>query len=207
MSAMRRKQKNTRALNPPLNKPQETAAAKPPKPAITRRRKWLFRLAAMIIPVVLFFALLETGLRLGGYGYPTAFFVGPDACGTYTTNYRFGWRFFPRALAREPYTCFLSAKPPGTVRIFVLGGSAAMGASHPSFSFGRILEVMLREKYPETQFEVINAAMTAINSHVVLRLPETAPPISPTSLSCTWETTRSSGLTALGQCFNNGRRT
>jgi hypothetical protein len=137
---------------------------------MTRRRKWLFRLSAMIIPLVLFFALLETGLRLGGYGYPTTFFVGPTPDGTYTTNYRLGWRFFPRAIAREPHQCFISAKPAGAVRIFVLGSSAAMGASHPSFSFGRILEVMLRNRYPKTRFEVVNEAMTAINSHVALEI-------------------------------------
>ncbi len=170
MSAKRRKQKNTRALNPPLNKPQETAAARPPQRVIAGKRKWLFRLAVMMIPVVLFFGLLEIGLRVGGYGYPTAFFVGPDAHGTYTTNYRFGWRFFPSSLAREPHPCFISAKPAGAVRIFVLGSSAAQGVPDPSFSFGRILEVMLREKYPQTRFEVVNAAMTAINSHVALEI-------------------------------------
>ncbi len=170
MSARRQKQKNTRASNPPLNKPQDTTAAKPQRRVITKRRKWLFRLAAMTIPLVLFFAVLEIGLRMGGYGFPTAFFVGPDAHGTYTTNYRFGWRFFPRSLAREPQPCFISAKSAGAVRIFVLGSSAAQGVPDPSFSFGRILEVMLREKYPETRFEVVNAAMTAINSHVALEI-------------------------------------
>ncbi|HEY4760239.1 MAG TPA: hypothetical protein VIH42_06645, partial [Thermoguttaceae bacterium] len=166
MSAKRRKQKKTRASNPADTEPLETAVPKSPRPVITRRRKWLFRLSAMIIPLVLFFAVLEAGLRLGGYGYPTKFFIGPDAGGTYTTNPRFGWRFFPRSLARQPQYCCISAKPAGTVRIFVLGSSAAQGIPYPSYSFGRILEVMLREQYPGTRFEVVNAAMTAINSHV-----------------------------------------
>jgi len=170
MSAKRRKQKKTRASNSPAAEPLETAAAKPLRPVSTRRRKWLFRLSAMTVPLVLFFALLEAGLRLGGYGYPTSFFVGPNADGKYTTNQRFGWRFFPRSLAREPQTSFMSAKPAGAVRIFVLGSSAAMGTPDASFSFGRILEVMLREQYPGTQFEVVNAAMTAINSHMALQI-------------------------------------
>jgi tetratricopeptide (TPR) repeat protein len=109
-------------------------------------------------------------LRLGSYGYPTGFFLGPDAGGTYQTNYRFGWRFFPRSLARDPHPCVLSAKPAGSIRIFVLGSSAAMGTPDPAFSFCRILEVMLREQYPGTQFEVVNAAMTAINSHAALEI-------------------------------------
>jgi len=129
-------------------------------------RRRLLRLALLVLSPILFFGLLEAGLRLTGYGYPTGFFLGPDAQGAYRTNDRFGWRFFPPALAREPQASLLSAKPPGTVRIFVLGSSAAMGEPDPSFSFGRILAVMLHEQYPSVQFEVVNAAMTAINSHV-----------------------------------------
>ena len=133
-------------------------------------RGWLLRLSLCVLSPILFFGLLEAGLRLGGYGYPTGFFLGPDAGGTYTTNYRFGWRFFPRSLARTPQPCILSAKPAGSVRIFVLGESAAMGTPDPSFNFGRILAVMLREQYPGVQFEVVNGAMTAINSHVALEI-------------------------------------
>ena len=121
----------------------------------------------MILVPVVFFGVLEAGLRLGGYGYPTGFFVGPDADGVYTTNPQFGWRFFPRPLARRPVPCLLAHKPAGAVRIFVLGSSAAQGIPGPSFSVGRVLEVLLRERYPDVKFEVVNAAMTAINSHVV----------------------------------------
>ncbi|MCF7732613.1 MAG: tetratricopeptide repeat protein [Akkermansiaceae bacterium] len=130
-------------------------------------RGWLLRLVLLVLAPTLFVAMLEGGLRLGGYGYPTGFFLGSDAKGGFATNYRFGWRFFPRSLSRDPHPCVLGAKPAGTLRIFVLGGSAAMGTPDPSFSFGRILEVMLREQYPTRKFEVVNAAMTAINSVVV----------------------------------------
>ncbi|MBN2578761.1 MAG: tetratricopeptide repeat protein [Pirellulales bacterium] len=140
------------------------------RPKISRRRKWLFRLAVAVLAPLLFFIVLEAGLRLGGYGYPTNFLVGPDADGTYTSNYRFGWRFFPRNIARKPEFCSITTKPAGTIRIFILGGSAAQGVPDPSFNFGRILEVLLRERYPDVKFEVVNAAMTAINSHVVLEI-------------------------------------
>ncbi len=133
-------------------------------------RGWLLRIALLILSPVLFFVLLEGGLRIAGYGYPTGFFLGPDARGAYTANWRFGWRFFPKALARDPHPCLLAPKPTGAIRIFVLGSSAAMGTPDPSFSFGRILEVMLRECYPDRKFEVVNAAMTAINSHAVLEI-------------------------------------
>ena len=39
-------------------------------------------------------------------------------------------------------------KPVSTFRIFVLGESAAAGFPDPAFSFARILEVMLRARYP-----------------------------------------------------------
>jgi len=45
-----------------------------------------------------------------------------------------------------------------------------MGTPDPAFNFGRILAVMLRQQYPGVQFEVVNGAMTAINSHVALRI-------------------------------------
>jgi len=45
-----------------------------------------------------------------------------------------------------------------------------MGTPEPAFCFGRMLQVMLQEKYPQVNFEVINAGMTAINSHVVLEI-------------------------------------
>jgi tetratricopeptide (TPR) repeat protein len=137
-----------------------------PRPPLSRRRQWLFRVAVMIASPVLFLAVLEAGLRLGGYGYATTFLVGPDANGVYTSNWQFGWRFFPPAIARRPVPCFLAAKTPETVRIFVLGSSAAQGVPEPAFSFGRILEVLLRQRYPDQKFEVVNAAITASNSHV-----------------------------------------
>jgi tetratricopeptide (TPR) repeat protein len=170
MSTRRRKRKKGGASNLPAAASLKTAVPQPPRPKLSKRRKWLFRLAALTLSPVLFFTLLETGLRLGGYGYPTTFLVGPDAHGIYTSNHQFGWRFFPHSIARKPESCFLSTKSAGTFRIFILGGSAAQGAPNPSFSFGRILEVLLRRRYPDVKFEVVNAAMTAINSHVVLEI-------------------------------------
>ncbi|MFZ1936318.1 MAG: tetratricopeptide repeat protein [Thermoguttaceae bacterium] len=158
------------ASNPRSEAPRRTGDSARPRRPLSRRRKWLYRLAVAVVAPVLFFLLLEVGLRLGGYGYPTAFLIGPDAGGAYRSNPQFAWRFFPRALARTPVPCLLSAKPAGAVRIFVLGGSAAQGIPEPAFSVGRILEVLLRTRYPDVKFEVVNAAMTAINSHVAVEI-------------------------------------
>ena len=136
---------------------------------VTGWRRWRFRLAAMTVVPVLFFAVLELGLRAFGYGYPTGFFVRIDGRDGYTTNQQFGWRFFPPAIARVPAVCELPAdKADNGYRVFVLGSSAAMGTPEPAFGFARMLKAMLEGEYPRGKFEVVNAAMTAVNSHVVL---------------------------------------
>jgi len=66
----------------------------------------------------------------------------------------------------DPFV-FPSEKGRNDYRIFILGGSAAQGTPNGAYSFGRMLEVMLRKTYPEVGFEVITVAMPAINSHVV----------------------------------------
>jgi len=144
-----------------------------PREPITRRRLWLFRIVALIIIPALFFLLLEAGLRIVGYGYPPDTIIkcklqGEDAC---CDNIKFGWRFFPRNIARvfEPFV-FSANKPDETYRVFVLGASAAQGTPEGAFCFGRILQVMLQQQYPQTNFEVITVAMPAINSHVVLEI-------------------------------------
>ena len=141
---------------------------------MTPRRKWIFRAAATVlliaVPLVAL-GILEAALRLGGYGYATGFFKpmrigGQDLL---VENDSFGFRFFPREIARMPAALRMAAKKPaGTYRIFILGESAAMGDPEPAFGAGRYLEVLLRERFPNTKFEVVNVAMTAINSHAIL---------------------------------------
>ena len=132
-------------------------------------RRRCFRLLALLAPL-LALGLLELGLRLMAYGYPTAFFLKSNDRGRpmLTDNPQFGWRFFPSAIARAPRPLYLTArKPPDTVRIFVFGESAAMGDPEAAYGFARQLERMLQARHPEGRIEVINAAMTAINSHVI----------------------------------------
>jgi tetratricopeptide (TPR) repeat protein len=139
---------------------------------LSRRRIWLFRLTAVILGPTLFFGLIELGLCLVGYGYPTTFLRAqerPEGGTTYVENPEFGRRFFPPQLVRSPLTLSVpAAKPPGTYRLFILGESAALGIPNPSTSFGRILEKMLRDRYPGRRFEVINTSITSINSNVIL---------------------------------------
>ena len=134
-----------------------------------RLRKWAARLLALILAPVLFLLLLELGLRLFGYGHPTGYFIKAEEGEAYLSNPRFAWRFVGPELNQPPIPTVISArKPAGTYRIFVFGGSAAEGTPNWCFSFARILQAMLNERYAPARFEVINTGMTAINSHVVL---------------------------------------
>ena len=45
-----------------------------------------------------------------------------------------------------------------------------MGDPDPTFGAWRYLQVLLRERFPGTDFEVVCVAMTAINSHAILPL-------------------------------------
>ena len=142
-------------------------------PQIGKKRLWAFRTVSLIILPLLIFGGLELSLRIFGVGYPTQAVISREVGGKpkYCHNPEFGWRFFPKNIARD-FDAFVFdiKKAPQTYRIFVLGESAAMGVPTPSYSFGRILEVMLRDTYPEINFEVHNAAMVAINSHVILEI-------------------------------------
>jgi tetratricopeptide (TPR) repeat protein len=135
-----------------------------------RRRSAGFRWAAVLLIPLLTLGLVELGLRLAGFGYPTAFFVETRVGDRemMVSNDRFGWRFFPRAIARSPTpVAFQRAKEPGTLRIFLFGESAALGDPLPAYGMGRYVQALLESRYPQHRFEVIPAAMTAINSHAL----------------------------------------
>jgi tetratricopeptide (TPR) repeat protein len=134
-------------------------------------RLWVLRIATAIGVPVLLIGTVEAGLRIFGYGYPSEFTIpcivqGRDA---FCDNDHFTWQFFPPGAFRLPLAFAIPAeKRPGTFRIFIVGESAAQGDPEPSYGFSRYLEVMLRERFPAARFEVVNAAITAVNSHVLL---------------------------------------
>ncbi len=126
--------------------------------------------AATLVPLVLL-GLLELGLRIAGFGASTRLFLPSTIEGKefFIPNEKFTTRFFPASLARVPLSSRMAAqKPQGTYRIFLLGESAAYGDPDPSFGMGRYLESLLEARYPTTDFELVNVAITAINSHVIL---------------------------------------
>jgi tetratricopeptide (TPR) repeat protein len=132
---------------------------------------WRVRLLVVFGTPIIFFFLVELALRLVGFGYPTTFLlpVSHKSREFFMQNNQFGWRFFGERMARVPNPIFIpQVKPPDTVRIFVFGESAAFGDPQPDFGLPRMLNSILSLRHPNVQFEVINAAMTGINSHTIL---------------------------------------
>ena len=129
------------------------------------------RLFAMIFVPLFVLGVAELGLRLGGYGYDTGFFrrIQINGHNFYVPNEKFSGRFFPPALARslEPFR-FAAEKATHSHRIFLFGESAANGDPDSTYGVGRYLEVLLRERYPGTDFQVVCVAMTAIDSSTIL---------------------------------------
>jgi len=131
---------------------------------------WRFRLLALVAPLLALLAA-EAALRLAGSGYPTAFLLPSVHHGqkTLVQNNQFGVRFFGVRRARAPHPISIARdKPPEVIRIFVFGESAAYGDPQPRLGLPRVLQAMLSLRHPGLKFEVVNAAMTAINSHVIV---------------------------------------
>lgn len=141
---------------------------------LTLRRKLFLGLIVATFAVVVGFGGLELVLRVAGFGHSTQFFrqeKGSDGKMWWRENRWVTAPYFPPDLIRRPQSIRLSVeKAPNAYRIFVLGSSAAMGDPEPAFSLARQLELLLRNAYPQIRFEVVNAGITAINSHVVRSL-------------------------------------
>lgn len=147
--------------------PSDSAAGREPSAA----RAWLSRAALAVgAPVALLLAL-EFGLRLVGYGRPATFLIPDDKPGFFRTNPDFARLFLPGSFDLRPLNYRISArKAPNTVRIVLLGESAAQGIPVPSFAFGPQLRALLRARFPGREIEVINTGIVAINSHVVYQI-------------------------------------
>ena len=134
------------------------------------RRNTRLALAALTLLAPLgLFALLECALRVGGVGSAPTLFSEIEGRDAYTTNLDFAERFFSGDTTIRPVPAYFgSEKSRDSYRIFVLGGSAAFGDLMPEYGFSRVLGVLLNERYPKVRFEVVNAAVAAVNSHIVL---------------------------------------
>ena len=131
----------------------------------------LFRVVTVVLAPLLVLGALELLLRLVGVGHSTGFTVPCEVEGRAAAcpNPDFPLRFFPPALARQPTPFVIPAeKGPRTLRVVVLGESAAQGDPEPTFGVARFLQAMLEEALPGVRVEVVNAGLVAINSHALV---------------------------------------
>jgi tetratricopeptide (TPR) repeat protein len=132
--------------------------------------KW-FYVIMVLLPVV-FLVILEFFLRTINYGYDFTQWVDAGE-GKYILNPNIGKKYFPES-GFDPLTdedVFDKQKNANSFRVFVLGGSSAEGFPYrPMGSFSRYIRRRLELVYPNTEVEVVNISMTAVNSYTLLDL-------------------------------------
>jgi hypothetical protein len=152
----------------------QSTTDRPPRAAISRRKKSIFILMSVALPLI-GLACLEGALRIGGMGgYPATFkVVGPVSGGTLIvtdTNGAASYFYSSKSRAGAMFeNSLVTPKPAGTVRILLCGESAMKGFPQPrALACTSFLQAMLEECWPDRHVEVINIATTAIASFPVL---------------------------------------
>ena len=141
-------------------------------------KKALFAFITIVVVPALFFVLLELGLVLVGVGKSFDYFHEIDIDGEtyYQENPDFADQFYPSSLNIGPLeNTFARERSPDLIRVYILGGSAAQGFPHKNHGFDRLLGAQLRAAFPDKTIEVINTAMTSVNSHVVYAVANSIP--------------------------------
>ncbi len=141
-------------------------------------KKFAFTFIAVVCVPAVFFLVLEGGLRLVGVGTSYDYFNEIEIKGEpyFQDNKSFANQFYPPSLGVAPLNNTLKATPDeDVVRVYVLGGSAAQGFPHVNHGLDRHLSAHLQAALPGKKIEVINTAMTSVNSHVVYEVARTLP--------------------------------
>jgi lysophospholipase L1-like esterase len=141
------------------------------KTFVNRESPRWFYLVLFIVPI-LFFVLLETGLRIINYGmdyktfqtvyenYPDKLFINPNLPRKYFT----GLNNFPSVVP----DAFDKIKKENAFRVFVLGESSTAGWPYiPNASFPREIKRRLELLYPDNIIEIINCGVSAINTYTI----------------------------------------
>lgn len=135
-----------------------------------KKKKTPFYFYVILIGLpILFFVLLELGLRFFGYGFNYEQWDTATE-GKLMLNQEIAKRYF-YDIQRIPFSnqdVFDAEKKPNAYRIFVLGESSAAGYPFsPLGSFSRYIRDRLELLYPNSKIEVINIGLTAVNSYTL----------------------------------------
>jgi len=138
---------------------------------ISRRRRRIFRLVALSLPLLLLL-ITEAALWLFGIGKDYALVQsvpGNPPALNYRLNPDADRPYYGGAgLSGPEPRRFDLPKPAKTLRIVVVGASTVIGFPYPpELAFPRQLELFLQSQLPDRQVEVLNAGITSINSFAV----------------------------------------
>lgn len=140
-------------------------------PDTPKRKAMLIKSISIMLPVLLL-AMAEALLRIGRYGYNTDVFIeSPQNNAFLMFNPQASRKYFTSAdLTPQANTeLFKKEKDANTLRIFVLGESTTQGYPYlHNGSFHRWLQHRLMNTFPNKKFEIVNLALTAVNSYTVL---------------------------------------
>ena len=129
--------------------------------------RW-FYLVLILLPVVIVI-FLELSLRLFNYGRTYDQWI-PAGEGRLTLNPEIAFRYFYNTdrVPSANHNYFDKVKKENSYRVFVMGGSSAAGFPYsPNGAFSRYIRKRLELLYPERNIEVVNIAMSAINSYAL----------------------------------------
>ena len=147
-------------------------------------KRWIFYIIAVCIPIAILL-LIEATLRLINYGQDVALFIDNPANQHYqVTRPDILKAYFAEqaelpSVALEP-SFLLKQKPSNGLRIVVQGGSTAAGFPYGmGASIAGILDQRMRQTFPQRYVEVINTAMSAVNSYSLLDMADEIIDIQP----------------------------
>ncbi len=145
---------------------------------MTQLKNIIFSFIAIVLIPLLIFVSVELALMGLGVGKSFDYFHEIDINGQahYQENPDFADQFYPPSLDIGPKeNTFAEDRSPELLRVYVLGGSAAQGFPYKNHGLDRLLATQLRAALPSRQIEVINTAMTSVNSHVVYAVARSIP--------------------------------
>lgn len=170
-----------------------------------------FILLTILLPF-LALGLLETGLRLGGFGHSHPLFVPDPGAEDYLRVNRHVVRRFMVREADTPNlwirpVLFEREKSPDTFRIFVQGGSSAEGYPYGyGASATALLNQRLQRTFPELDIQVVTTAMSAVNTYTLLDFQKEILEREPDAVVIYAGHNEYVGLLGVGSGFSAGRR-
>ena len=140
--------------------------------------KWAGRAMLVLFVPLCLLLVAEGALKSVSRGMDPSFVVRDEAGGYWRDNPDVGRLWFAPGLVRAPVPFRVGDARPD-LRVAVVGESAAMGDPEPAFGLAATLREVLSRQYPGRTVEVVNAAMTAIDSSIIRAIVRDLAPLRP----------------------------